>query len=281
MSSNRMGRGKASRVLCVLAVGAALAAAGAARGDDPKPPAKGDDAVQKLLRARLEAAQDSYNFRLEQYRAGRLDIAQLEGAARRLFTAELELLDKKEDRVSACQKNLERASRHGQGACRDPEQGRSRRRRGGRGRGIRPSGRRDPAGEGEGPVSGIRRPVPQPPGARQEPTSEGLAASAATGRCSPTGSDVRPSGARRDRRARGGWPLPASSASAGEGHAAVNRSESERKATFSAAAGRSRGSRPAASNSSTADGSGAPALKAASPMIRPAAAVGCTPSQKR
>ena len=29
---------------------------------------------------------------------------------RRLFTAELELLDKKEDRVSACQKNLERCT---------------------------------------------------------------------------------------------------------------------------------------------------------------------------
>ena len=110
MTTNQRGQGKASRVLFVLAVGAALAAAGAARGDDPKPPAKGDDAVQKLLQARLEAAQDSYNLRLEQYRAGRLDIAQLEGAARRLFTAELELLDKKEDRVSACQKNLERCA---------------------------------------------------------------------------------------------------------------------------------------------------------------------------
>ena len=93
MTTNQRGQGKASRGLFVLAVGAALAAAGAARGDDPKPPAKGDDAVQKLLQGRLEAAQDfrtcGWNSTVP---AGWISPS-LKGAARRLFTAELELLD--------------------------------------------------------------------------------------------------------------------------------------------------------------------------------------------
>lgn len=78
--------------------------------DDPQPPAKDEAKLHELLQARLEAAQKAYKVRMAQYAAGAQGFDQLEAAERRIFTAELELLDKKEDRVSACEKNLERCA---------------------------------------------------------------------------------------------------------------------------------------------------------------------------
>ena len=80
-----------------------------ADGDAPAP-AKEGDALKKLLQARLEAAQKVYDVRMEEFKTGRITTDPLLAAQKQLLMAELDMQDKKEDRVAVCQKNVERAT---------------------------------------------------------------------------------------------------------------------------------------------------------------------------
>jgi outer membrane protein TolC len=93
--------------LC-LAVLAASAAGSRAWADDAKPEGQDDDKLKTLLRTRLEVAQNIYNLRMEEYKAGKIAPDGLLEAGKQLFKSQLDLAEKKEDRVAACQKNLER-----------------------------------------------------------------------------------------------------------------------------------------------------------------------------
>ena len=86
-----------------------LAAGVSARGDDP-PPAKDDDVLPKLLQARLEAAQKIYDVRLKEYQAGKATGDLLIQAQKQLLMAELDMRDKKADRVAICEKNRDRGA---------------------------------------------------------------------------------------------------------------------------------------------------------------------------
>jgi len=97
-----------ARPACLLAFVVGLAAAPLARGDEP--PAKDGDALPKLLQSRREAAQKVYDARLEEYQAGKSVAELLIQAQKQLLMAELDLCDKKEDRVAACEKNRDRAA---------------------------------------------------------------------------------------------------------------------------------------------------------------------------
>jgi outer membrane protein TolC len=106
MSPARMDRRATVRAfgigLCLV-----LAAGSLARADDAKPDAKDGDKLLKLLQARVDAAQKLCDLRMEQYKAGRIGIEQVAAAGKRLCTAQLALTEKKESRVSICEKNLE------------------------------------------------------------------------------------------------------------------------------------------------------------------------------
>jgi hypothetical protein len=78
-----------------------------AEGDAPAP--EGDD-LKKLLEARLDAAKKVYDARLQQFQAGKIAPDLVFMAQKQLLMAELEVRDKKEDRVAACQKNVDRAA---------------------------------------------------------------------------------------------------------------------------------------------------------------------------
>ena len=92
---------------CLIAACLALFAGAAptVRADE-KAPAP-EDKLKKLLQARLEAAQKVCDVRVAEYQAGRVAFESVAAAEKQLLTAQLELSDKKEDRVAACEKNLE------------------------------------------------------------------------------------------------------------------------------------------------------------------------------
>ena len=120
--------------------------------EGPKPPAADEGNLKRLFRAKAEAARKLYDLRVAQYRIGVAGFEGVAAAGRQLIAAELRLLDKKEDRVSACEKNLERCAADQEGR-RGPREGG----RGGPGRGpgggMRPAGRRDFVGGGESQVA--------------------------------------------------------------------------------------------------------------------------------
>jgi hypothetical protein len=93
--------------LCVAAFAAPVVSS-RAWADDPKPAAPEDDKLKTLLRTRLEVAQALYDLRMLQFKAGRVASDQLVAAGKQLFKSQLDLAEKKEERVSACEKNLER-----------------------------------------------------------------------------------------------------------------------------------------------------------------------------
>jgi outer membrane protein TolC len=95
--------------LLALAAGLMVAHAGA-RAADTQPPAKDSEALKKLLQARFDAAQKVYDARMQQFQAGIITPALLLEAQKQLLMAELDLRDKKEDRVAVCQKNVDRAA---------------------------------------------------------------------------------------------------------------------------------------------------------------------------
>ncbi|HVS36986.1 MAG TPA: transglutaminase domain-containing protein, partial [Gemmataceae bacterium] len=84
-----------------------LAAANA--GGDAPAPAKDEDALKKLQQAKLEAAQKLVQLRTAEYQAGKIALDPLFAAEKELATTELDMQDKKEDRVALCQKIVDRA----------------------------------------------------------------------------------------------------------------------------------------------------------------------------
>jgi hypothetical protein len=90
-----------------LAVMALLTASAKSRGDEPKPPAKDEGKLKKLLQARLEVAQKIYDAGVQSFAARNDDPQLLIEPGRQLLAAQLDFFEKKEDRVSACEKHLE------------------------------------------------------------------------------------------------------------------------------------------------------------------------------
>jgi outer membrane protein TolC len=98
-----------ARSAYLLTLVVALAAGVSARGDDP-PPAKDGDALQKALQARLDAAQKIYDVRLKEYQAGKATGDLFFQAQKQLLMAQLDMRDKKADRVAIYEKNRDRAA---------------------------------------------------------------------------------------------------------------------------------------------------------------------------
>jgi outer membrane protein TolC len=93
----------------LLALALVLAAVPAvAQADDQ--PAQDGEALKKALQARYDAAQRVYNARMQQFQAGSIGTDVLFAAQKQLLQAELDLRDKKDDRVTVCQKNVDRAA---------------------------------------------------------------------------------------------------------------------------------------------------------------------------
>jgi hypothetical protein len=81
-----------------------------AGGQGPKPPTVDDGQLKKLLEARVEAAQKVFDGELMAFQASKSTSAGLYKAGRQLLTAQLDFMEKQEDRVAACEQNLERAA---------------------------------------------------------------------------------------------------------------------------------------------------------------------------
>jgi outer membrane protein TolC len=67
----------------------------------PKLPAKPSEKLQALLKARLEAAKTEVDARNKEFEAGRGTLVFIFDASKRLLQAELEVSDKKSDRLAA------------------------------------------------------------------------------------------------------------------------------------------------------------------------------------
>jgi hypothetical protein len=78
-------------------------------GAAPAPPPD-DGELKKLLQARFEAAQKVYDSKMHLFQTGRISMDMVYAALKQLVKAELEVHDKKEDRVAACQKLVDRAA---------------------------------------------------------------------------------------------------------------------------------------------------------------------------
>ncbi|HXG08981.1 MAG TPA: RNA polymerase sigma factor [Gemmataceae bacterium] len=74
----------------------------------PEPPVRAQEKLQGLLKARLQAAKTEVETRTQEFQAGRCRLDIMLAALERLLRAELEMSDRKADRITAYQGNLTR-----------------------------------------------------------------------------------------------------------------------------------------------------------------------------
>jgi outer membrane protein TolC len=100
-------RANLTRTLLVIGLGlaAVFAPCGVARGSEDA--VKGNEKVRPLLQAKIQTAREMYNVRIQAYKVGAVSLDRVLEAGRLIVAAELDLLDKKGERVAACEKNLE------------------------------------------------------------------------------------------------------------------------------------------------------------------------------
>jgi RNA polymerase sigma factor (sigma-70 family) len=75
--------------------------------DPPAPPGKEDDEVEKLLQARVEAADTEATRRYQEFQAGRGTLHLLLSSSVKRLEAELERTDKKDEQLAALKKHVE------------------------------------------------------------------------------------------------------------------------------------------------------------------------------
>ncbi len=73
-----------------------------------KSPAKSEDKLKELMKARLQAAETEADMRMKEFIVGKGTLDILFGASRRLLSAKLDLSDKREDRMAALEAHLQR-----------------------------------------------------------------------------------------------------------------------------------------------------------------------------